>query len=96
MSNQKPRNIIHRLHRFQDLICVICVICGWLFMGPLEGIRVVEFAGIGPAPFCAMMLADMGAQVIRIDRPSAAGKSKDDPFTSRIEAQEPRVLNYKT
>lgn len=39
-------------------------------MGPLEGIKVVELAGIGPGPFCAMMLADMGADVIRIDRPS--------------------------
>lgn len=37
-------------------------------MGPLEGVRVVEFAGIGPGPFAAMLLADMGAQVIRIDR----------------------------
>ena len=37
-------------------------------MGVLEGIRVVEFAGQGPGPFCAMMLADMGAEVIRIDR----------------------------
>ena len=35
---------------------------------PLSGIRVIEMAGIGPAPFCAMMLADMGAEVIRIDR----------------------------
>ncbi|TYO98417.1 alpha-methylacyl-CoA racemase [Geothermobacter ehrlichii] len=37
-------------------------------MGPLRGIKVIEFAGIGPGPFCAMMLADMGAEVIRIDR----------------------------
>ncbi|MBW2689187.1 MAG: CoA transferase [Deltaproteobacteria bacterium] len=37
-------------------------------MGPLKGIKVIEFAGIGPGPFCAMMLADMGAEVIRIDR----------------------------
>jgi alpha-methylacyl-CoA racemase len=37
-------------------------------MGPLEGVWVIEMAGIGPAPFCAMMLADMGAEVIRIDR----------------------------
>lgn len=36
--------------------------------GPLEGLKVVEMVGIGPAPFCAMMLADMGAEVIRIDR----------------------------
>lgn len=37
--------------------------------GPLSGISVVEFAGIGPGPFCAMMLGDLGADVIRIDRP---------------------------
>ena len=37
-------------------------------MGPLQGFRVIEMAGIGPAPFCAMMLADMGAEVIRVDR----------------------------
>ncbi|MHB8576949.1 MAG: CaiB/BaiF CoA transferase family protein [Dehalococcoidia bacterium] len=37
-------------------------------MGPLEGTRVIEIAGIGPGPFCAMMLADMGADVLRIDR----------------------------
>jgi alpha-methylacyl-CoA racemase len=37
--------------------------------GPLVGLRVVEFAGIGPAPFCAMLLSDLGADVVRIDRP---------------------------
>ncbi len=37
-------------------------------MGPLAGIKVVEMAGIGPGPFCAMMLSDMGAEVIRVDR----------------------------
>jgi alpha-methylacyl-CoA racemase len=37
-------------------------------MGPLKGIRIVEIAGVGPGPFCAMMLADMGAEVIRVDR----------------------------
>ncbi|MGP6110847.1 CaiB/BaiF CoA transferase family protein [Pseudomonas aeruginosa] len=36
--------------------------------GPLSGIKVLEFAGMGPAPFCAMLLADLGAQVLRIDR----------------------------
>ena len=40
-------------------------------MGPLTGVRVVEIAGIGPGPFAAMMLADMGADVIRVDRSSA-------------------------
>lgn len=38
--------------------------------GPLDGLRVVELGGIGPAPFCAMMLADMGAKVLRIQRPA--------------------------
>ena len=37
-------------------------------MGPLNGYRIVEMAGLGPAPFCAMLLSDMGADVIRIDR----------------------------
>jgi alpha-methylacyl-CoA racemase len=37
--------------------------------GALDGIRIVEFAGLGPAPFAAMMLADMGAEVIRVERP---------------------------
>ena len=37
-------------------------------MGPLAGIKVVEMAGIGPGPFCAMMLSDMGGEVIRVDR----------------------------
>jgi alpha-methylacyl-CoA racemase len=37
-------------------------------MGPLAGIKVIEIAGIGPGPFCAMMLADMGADVVRVDR----------------------------
>ena len=36
--------------------------------GPLNGIKIVEFAGIGPGPFCGMLLADLGADVIRIDR----------------------------
>ncbi|NQV79766.1 MAG: CoA transferase [Alphaproteobacteria bacterium] len=42
-------------------------------MGPLAGIRIIEIAGIGPAPYCAMVLADLGAQVIRIDRPRDSG-----------------------
>jgi crotonobetainyl-CoA:carnitine CoA-transferase CaiB-like acyl-CoA transferase len=36
--------------------------------GPLAGLRVVEMAGIGPGPFCAMLFADLGAEVIRIRR----------------------------
>ena len=41
-------------------------------MGPLSGITIIEMAGLGPAPFAAMMLADQGARVIRVERPGAA------------------------
>ena len=41
-------------------------------MGPLKGYRIVEIAGIGPGPFACMMLADMGADVIRLERPTGA------------------------
>ena len=40
-------------------------------MGALDGVRVIELAGIGPGPFCGMMLADMGADIVRIDRAGA-------------------------
>lgn len=40
--------------------------------GPLAGVKIIELAGIGPGPFCAMMLADMGADVIRVDRADRA------------------------
>src|SRR5688572_8539668 len=43
-------------------------------MGPLDGVRIVELAGIGPAPFCAMLLSDMGAEVIRVDRAANVGQ----------------------
>ncbi|MCC2956648.1 CoA transferase [Massilia sp. IC2-477] len=46
--------------------------------GPLSGVRVVEMVGIGPCPFAAMMLADMGAEVIRIDRKAKPGE--DNPY----------------
>ncbi|MBO1329662.1 CaiB/BaiF CoA-transferase family protein [Streptomyces sp. VRA16 Mangrove soil] len=41
--------------------------------GPLAGVRVVELAGIGPGPFAAMLLADLGADVVRVDRPGGSG-----------------------
>ena len=47
--------------------------------GPLTGVRIVEVAGLGPGPFCAMMLADMGADVIRVDRPVSQPRSAEDP-----------------
>jgi len=51
-------------------------------MGPLQGTKVIEFAGIGPGPFCAMLLSDMGAEVVRIDRKGGRGAGKFD-ITSR-------------
>lgn len=47
--------------------------------GPLAGLRIVEFAGIGPGPFAAMLLADMGAEVVRIDRAGGA-----DPYSGPV------------
>jgi alpha-methylacyl-CoA racemase len=51
-------------------------------MGPLEGIRIIEMAGIGPAPFAAMWLADMGAETVRIDRKAPPGDSAFDTLKS--------------
>ncbi|MGB1215654.1 MAG: CaiB/BaiF CoA transferase family protein [Pikeienuella sp.] len=51
--------------------------------GPLAGIRIVEFAGIGPGPFAAMMLADMGADIVRIVRPNGADDPKDPVLRGR-------------
>jgi alpha-methylacyl-CoA racemase len=48
-------------------------------VGPLAGVKVIEIAGIGPAPFAAMMLADMGADVIRVDRAQAVTGAFDAP-----------------
>jgi alpha-methylacyl-CoA racemase len=51
--------------------------------GPLAGFRILEMAGIGPGPFCAMMLADMGAEVIRIDR--ASGRTRSIEVDARLD-----------
>ncbi|MFN3370409.1 MAG: CaiB/BaiF CoA transferase family protein [Sphingomonadaceae bacterium] len=48
--------------------------------GPLEGLRIIEMAGIGPGPFAGMMLADHGAEVIRVDRP---GPQPPEPVLGR-------------
>src|SRR3954451_23037577 len=48
--------------------------------GPLSGFKIVEIAGIGPAPFAAMMLADMGAEIVRVERAAAVrGPAPDAP-----------------
>ncbi|MEE4496135.1 CaiB/BaiF CoA transferase family protein [Streptomyces sp. BE230] len=51
--------------------------------GPLAGIRVIELGGIGPGPFAGMLLADQGAEVIRIDRPADAGTASKHPILHR-------------
>ncbi|MBK1658945.1 CaiB/BaiF CoA transferase family protein [Paracraurococcus ruber] len=51
-------------------------------MGPLQGLRIIEFAGIGPGPFCGMVLADLGAEVLRIDRKDGPPGARED-FTGR-------------
>ncbi|MGW0130547.1 CaiB/BaiF CoA transferase family protein [Streptomyces sp. NPDC003299] len=48
--------------------------------GPLTGVRVVELAGIGPGPFAAMLLADLGADVVRVDRPGGPGLGIDPAY----------------
>ncbi len=50
--------------------------------GPLDGVRIVELSGIGPGPFAGMLLADMGAEVIRVDRATGG---------SMLQAAEPRL-----
>ena len=46
--------------------------------GPLSGVKIIEFAGIGPGPFCGQLLSDMGADIIRIDRKGASGGNRND------------------
>ncbi|MFV1991583.1 MAG: CaiB/BaiF CoA transferase family protein, partial [Acidimicrobiales bacterium] len=56
-------------------------------VGPLEGVTVIEIQSIGPGPFCAMMLADMGATVIRVDRTSAVQPNIDAPAPQDVLAR---------
>ena len=49
-------------------------------MGPLAGLKIIEMAGVGPAPFAGMLLADMGADVVRIDRKPTAESDAFDGF----------------
>lgn len=50
-------------------------------MGPLAGIKILEFAGIGPGPMCAMLFADMGATVLRVARKTPAGLGIERPLS---------------
>ncbi|MGZ4625223.1 MAG: CoA transferase, partial [Kineosporiaceae bacterium] len=47
--------------------------------GPLAGVRVLEFAGLGPVPHACMVLADLGARVLRVDRPGAVPAAPPGP-----------------
>ena len=51
--------------------------------GPLAGLRVVELGGIGPGPFCGMLLSDLGAEVVRVERPFEAGTDSFAPILLR-------------
>lgn len=61
--------------------------------GPLAGYRVIELGGIGPAPMGGMMLADLGAEVLRVDRPGAPQPSASEPVSAR--GKRSLVLNLK-
>jgi alpha-methylacyl-CoA racemase len=64
--------------------------------GPLDGVKVVEFAGIGPGPFCGMLLSDLGADVIRIDRKAGAGSgSRGDRFSVTSRGRRSIALDLK-
>jgi alpha-methylacyl-CoA racemase len=64
-------------------------------MGPLNGLKVIELAGIGPAPFCAMMLADLGAEVVRIER-ARAGAATPDPIDPLLRNRRSIAINFKS
>jgi alpha-methylacyl-CoA racemase len=65
-------------------------------MGPLKGLKVLEMAGLGPGPFCSMMLGDMGADVIRIDRPNPSPMEGDASSDINRRSRRSVTLNLKT
>ncbi|MBW0018744.1 MAG: CoA transferase [Mycobacterium sp.] len=60
--------------------------------GPLRGLRVIELAGIGPGPHAAMILGDLGADVVRIDRPSASAASAGDSTVKDAMSRNRRIV----
>ncbi|WBO62600.1 CaiB/BaiF CoA transferase family protein [Streptomyces camelliae] len=64
--------------------------------GPLSGVRVVELAGIGPGPFAAMLLADLGADVVRVDRPGGPGLAIDPAYDVTNRNKRSVVVDLKT
>jgi len=66
-------------------------------MGPLAGLRIVEFAGIGPGPFAAMLFSDMGAEVLRVDRKGGRNPSKFEVYlrgrnTVQLDMKKPEAV----
>ncbi|MFC5719352.1 CaiB/BaiF CoA transferase family protein [Streptomyces gamaensis] len=64
--------------------------------GPLTGVRVVELAGIGPGPFAAMLLGDLGADVVRIDRPGGPGLHIDPAYDVTNRNKRSVIVDLKT
>lgn len=67
-------------------------------MGPLAGVRIIELAGIGPGPMCAMLFADLGATVLRIDRvqPSGLGVERPLRFNLLLRGRRALALDLKS
>jgi len=67
-------------------------------MGPLHGIKVVEFEAIGPGPFCGMMLADMGADVLLVDRAGSAdlGLNRERWYDAMMRGRRSVTLDMKS
>lgn len=66
-------------------------------MGPLKGFRIIEIAGIGPGPYCGMLLSDMGAEVLRIERPGASeGWTIPERYDLMNRGRRRLVLDLKT
>ena len=67
-------------------------------MGPLTGVKIVEFGGVGPGPFCAMLLSDMGAEVLRVDRtsPSGLGVEKEIRFDTTRRGRRSVAVDMKS
>jgi alpha-methylacyl-CoA racemase len=65
-------------------------------MGPLKGIRIVEMTGLAPGPYCAMLLADMGAEVLRIERPGGTRPGVSDRLSLLNRSRGTVVVDLKS
>ena len=62
-------------------------------MGPLDGFKIVEMVGIGPGPFCATMLSDMGAEVLSVDRTQPSGLGVETATKFSVLSRAKKVLS---